>query len=116
MFPRNRYASSKVAEQLEDVVWEGDNWALDIAVDSSSQEVRDFGVIWGDGSDDTKAIPPTLFKALQDIDILDNMVQASCESEYCSSGFHIGNYRLHIAFLSLTEELVEVEYYGVSVR
>ena len=73
-------------------------------------------MIWGDGSDETKAIPSTLAKALLDIDTLDNMVQASCESEYRSSEFHIRNYRLYIAFLSLTEEFVEVEYYGSEVN
>ena len=116
MFPRNRYASSKVSEQLEGIVCEGDNWALEIEVDSNSQEVGDFGVIWGDGRENTKAIPPILFKALLDIDTLDNMVQDSCECEYRSSKFHIRNYRIHIAFLSVTEDLVEVEYYGSEVN
>ncbi|MGX5203249.1 hypothetical protein [Aliikangiella sp. IMCC44632] len=53
---------------------------------------------------------------IQDIRLLDNLVQDSCENEYLKSKLHVDNFMLYLAFIEIKIDEVTLRYYGEKVN
>jgi len=119
MFPRDRYPLPEIIRELSEQkpIFEDDGWALEFEVYRHNESLDDFSVIWGDGTEATKELPPLLRQALVDLNLLDNLVQQSCEEENASSQYNMKNFMLHLAFITqLSATSVSLEYYGTAVN
>jgi len=117
MLARNRYIKAIISRFpiTSPRVVDGE-WCVDLPAYEDNQELDDFQVMWGDGTEVSLNIPPLLLQAVSDLSVLDNLVQDSCESEFKGSNYALENYMLHIAYVTIAGDEVHVHYYGSKVN
>lgn len=118
LLKRNRYGLANLPGQLLNQApqEDGNDWCFKFECYKHDSTLDDFEAYLSKTISDHEQNRIVLLSFLENIDRLDNLVQDSCENDHLQGGLDISNYKLHIGYLDVKENIVTVTYYGTIVN
>lgn len=93
-----------------------DEWCFRFRCADQALGIDDFMAYLPEQESEHENLRTRLAEFISQIRTLDNLVQTSCESEHHSSGIGASNFKLHIGWIKVADQVITVRYWGTVVN